>query len=276
MGLKQGTKVTWRNQHSDSYAKSSYDEALSKLKSSISGLRKRIQLYGGTNIYTIRNQRRGKLDKKMLHKIPLGRTDLFKNIVIDEDKPLDVCLLVDESGSMGTYKMERARETAIALREALKDNQALNLWVHGHTADGYHWDGIGETNMSVYWSPTYKSDIKAMGAMTSRSENRDGMAILASADRVKHETPSIGSNKLMIVISDGDPSAKDYRYQDGVQHTKKAVKHLEGQGWGIIQIGISGAREHIMSQMFKNYILVDDTAQLTNSVSKIIRRVIKV
>ena len=115
-----------------------------------------------------------------------------------------------------------------------------------------------------------------MGAMTSRSENRDGMAILASADRVKHETPSIGSNKLMIVISDGDPSAKDYRYQDGVQHTKKAVRHLEGQGWSIIQIGISGAREHIMSQMFKNYILVDDTAQLTNSVSKIIRRVIKV
>ena len=276
MGLKQGTKVTWRNQHSDSYDKSSYDNSLSELKSSISGLRRRIQLYGGTNIYTIRNQRRGKLDKKMLHQIPLGRADLFKNTIIDEDKPLDVCLLVDESGSMGTYKMKKARETAIALREALKDNEALNLWVHGHTADGYAWEGNGETNMSVYWSPTYKSDIKAMGAMTSRCENRDGMAILASADRVKHETPSVGSNKLMIVISDGDPSAKDYRYQDGVQHTKKAVRHLEGQGWSIIQIGISGARESTMSQMFKNYIVVEDTSQLTNSVSKIIRKVIKV
>jgi cobalamin biosynthesis protein CobT len=116
----------------------------SQMKGPISGLKRRIDLYGDTKIHTIRNQRRGKLDKKMLHKIPLGREDLFKNIIIDEDKPLDVCLLVDESGSMGYAKMTKARETAIALREALKDNQALNLWVFGHTADGYEWDGLGK------------------------------------------------------------------------------------------------------------------------------------
>jgi len=42
---------------------------------------------------------------------------------------------------MGYAKMDSARQTAIALREALKDNQALNLWVFGHTADGYDWHG---------------------------------------------------------------------------------------------------------------------------------------
>jgi nitric oxide reductase activation protein len=212
----------------------------------------------------------------MLHKIPLGRPDLFKNVIIDEDKPLDVCLLVDESGSMGSWKMAKARETAIALRESLKDNQALNLWVFGHTADGYDWDSKGDTNMSVYWSPTYKSDIKAMGAMRARSENRDGMAILASAERVKAESPSIGSNKLMIVISDGEPSADKYRFPISVPHTKKCVRHIEGQGWNVIQIGISGARERIMKDMFSNYIMCDDTAELPTKVSKVIRRVIKV
>ena len=276
LGLKQGTKVTWRNQKSHTDAKYSYDNGVSRMKQSISQLKKRIQLYGNTQAYTIRNQPRGRLDKRMLHKIPLGRTDLFKNIIVDEDKPLDVCLLVDESGSMGSYKMQKARESAIAIREALKDNDKLNLWVYGHTADGYDWDGTGETNMSCYWSPTYKSDLKAMGAMRARSENRDGMAILASADRVKAESPSMGSNRLMIVISDGEPSAKNYRHFDGIAHTKKCVRHIEGQGWSVIQIGISGAREYIMKDMFTNYIMCDDTAELPTKVSKVIRKVIKV
>ena len=274
LGLKIGGKVTWKNQKSTGSGR--YEEGLSAMKSAISGLKKRIDLYGDTKIHTIRNQRRGKLDKKMLHKIPLGRTDLFKNIIIDEDKPLDVCLLVDESGSMGYAKMDSARQTAIALREALKDNQALNLWVFGHTADGYDWHGKGETNMSVYWSPTYKSRLNAMGAMRARAENRDGMAILASADKVKSESPSMSSNKLMIVISDGEPSAEAYRGDTASNHTKKVVKHLEGQGWNIIQIGIRGAREWRMKEMFTNYIYLDDMSKLPNQVSKIIRRVIKV
>ena len=276
LGLKQGGKVTWRNQHAGDYGAERYKDALTNMKSAIGQLKRKINLYGDTRINTIRNQKRGKLDKRMLHKIPLGRSDLFKNVVIDEDKPLDVCLLVDESGSMGSWKMKKARECAIALRESLKDNQALNLWVFGHTADGYNWDGSQETNMSVYWSPTYKTDVNAMGSMIARSENRDGMAILASADRVKSESPSLGSNKLMIVISDGEPSAKKYRFSVGVPHTKKCVKHIETQGWNVIQVGISGAREQSMKEMFTNYILVDDTEQLASQVSKIIRRVIKV
>jgi hypothetical protein len=276
LGLKQGTKVTWRNQRSSEDTNYYYTDDLARMKSAIGQLKRRIQLFGNTNKYTIRNQRRGKLDKKMLHKIPLGRPDLFKNTVIDEDKPLDVCLLVDESGSMGSFKMAKARQTALALREALKDNQALNLWVFGHTADGYDWDGTGETNMSCYWSPTYQADMKAIGAMKARCENRDGMAILASAERVRAESPSMGSNKLMIVISDGEPSAKDYRYRIGVPHVKKVVSHLEGQGWNIIELGISGAREDAMKEMFKNYVIIDDDASLSNTVSKIIRRVIKV
>jgi hypothetical protein len=282
LGLKTGLKVTWRNQKSsgdERYGRSKvsvYDSGVQEMKSAISGLRRKIDLYGDTKMYTIRNQKRGRLDKKMLHKIPLGRDDLFKNIVIDEDKPLDVCLLVDESGSMGSLKMKHARECAIALREALKDNPALSLWVFGHTADGYEWNEKGATNMSVYWSPQYQTDVKAMGGLQARSENRDGMAILSSAERVRNESNSPSSNKLMIIISDGEPSASQYRGYTAINHTRKVVKHIEGQGWSVIQVGISGAREHTMKDMFKNYIYVDDSSQLANKVSRIIRKVIKV
>ena len=282
LGLKTGLKVTWRNQKSsgeERFGRSKiavYDDGVAEMKSAISGLRRKIDLYGDTKMYTIRNQKRGRLDKKMLHKIPLGRDDLFKNIVIDEDKPLDVCLLIDESGSMGSHKMKHARECAIALREALKDNPALSLWVFGHTADGYSWDDKGATNMSVYWSPQYQTDLKAMGGLQARSENRDGMAILSSAERVRNESPSPSTNKLMIVISDGEPSAANYRGHTAIQHTRKVVKHIESQGWSVIQVGISGAREHTMKDMFKNWLYIDDSSQLANKVSRIIRKVIKV
>ena len=44
----------------------------------------------------------------------------------------------------------------------------------------------------------------------------------------------------MIVISDGEPSAKNYRYHaGGVPHTKKAVSHLEGTGLEVsLRLGI--------------------------------------
>jgi len=80
----------------------------------------------------------------------------------------------------------------------------------------------------------------------------------------------------MIVISDGEPSADGYRADAAQNHTKKVVKHLEGQGWNIIQIGISGAREWAMDKMFTNWIYVDDSSQLPNKVSRVIRKVIKV
>ena len=80
----------------------------------------------------------------------------------------------------------------------------------------------------------------------------------------------------MIVISDGEPSADNYRFNISVPHTKKCVRHIETQGWNVIQIGISGARERIMKEMFSNYIMCEEIEQLPAKVSKVIRKVIKV
>ena len=78
------------------------------MRAQISKLKKKIQLFGATNIHNIYRQPKGTLDKRQLHRIPMGMTDIFKAKITEEDKPLDVCLLVDESGSMA-YNMENAR-----------------------------------------------------------------------------------------------------------------------------------------------------------------------
>ncbi len=272
------TKITWRMAMPNEYERDKYKNEMKSMRSTINSLKKKINLYGNTQKYTIRNQKRGKLDKRVLHRIPMGARELFKMDYSKEDKPLDICILVDESGSMHSgLRMNMARKSAIAIKEALADNPKLNLWVYGHTADGgddWHSDK-GSTNMTQYWGPTMKDRPMAMGAMKARYENRDGNAIWAVADKVSGESDQPMSNKLLIVLSDGQPAAYNYGGMSGRQHVKGVVKELEGKGWSVIQVGFGGIDNHTMSEMFNNYMKVDSTTELPNKLSKIMKRVMK-
>jgi len=205
----------------------------------------------------------------------MDRLDIFKASITKEDKPLDVCLLVDESGSMGGGRIENARKTCISIKEALQENSMLNLWVMGHTADGERWHSDpNTTNMTLYHSPKMKDRPMACGGMRAKCENRDGNAILAAGGMVREETDAPMSNKLMIVFSDGSPAAIGYGGTRGIEHTAKAVKSLEAKGWSVIQVGFGGA--HFQERMFTNHIYIDDINNIATKVSKIIRKVIKV
>jgi len=268
------TKIEWRKALPKEHDISTYKLDSAAMKQETNRLKKKIQLYGNRDVFTIRNQKRGRLDKRNLHRIPMDRLDIFKNTMVKEDKPLDVCLLVDESGSMGGV-MKHARRACISVKEALADNTMLNLWVMGHTADGWRWhDAPNTTNMTIYHSPKMKDRAFAMGAMKARCENRDGNAILAAAQKVKEETDAPMSNKLMIVFSDGSPAAIGYGGGKGIDHVKKVVNGLETKGWGIIQVGFGGA--HFQERMFNNHIYVNDVNNISGKVSKIIRKVIKI
>ena len=119
-------------------------------------------------------------------------------------------------------------------------------------------------------------DPMAMGGMKARYENRDGNAILASAERVRRESDQPQAKKLLIVLSDGAPSAQGYRGYTAVDHVRKCVHSIESRGWDVIQVGFSGSREGTMERMFSNYIYVNETKMLGDKISKIIRRVLKI
>ena len=269
------TKVAWQNANPTEGEIDRYKTDSRVMRGQTNKLKRKIELYGNRQVLTIRNQKRGKIDKRTLHRIPMNRVDIFKSTIVKEDKPLDVCLLVDESGSMGGRSIDNARRTCISIMEALKDNQMLNLWVMGHTADGWGWhDAPNTTNMTIYHSPRMKDRPFACGAMDAKCENRDGNAILAAAKKVGEESENPMSNKLMITFSDGSPAAIGYGGTAGIAHVKKVVGGLESKGWGVIQVGFGGA--HYQERMFKNHIYVNDISDISNKVAKIIRKVIKV
>jgi nitric oxide reductase activation protein len=243
------------------------------MKSVIAKLKRKIQLYGNPVALSIVNQKKGRLNKRQLHKIPQGRNDLFKIKIVQDDKQLDVCLLVDESGSMGHHYMGHARQSCIAVKEALQDNAKLNLWVFGHTADQHD---KGATEMYEYASPTMRDRPLACGAMRARYENRDGTAILASAERVKGQSDHPWADKLMIIFSDGAPSADGYRGQSAHRHTAKMVKKAESMGFAVIQVGFGGWASGRQGEMFTNHIAVDDIDKLPISIGKILKKVLRI
>ena len=115
----------------------------------------------------------------------------------------------------------------------------------------------------------------AMGGMHARYENRDGNAIVAATQRVLEQTDQPHANKLMIVLSDGSPSANNYRGDVAISHTRKCVKHVEGRGWSIIQLGFRGAYEGYMKQMFTHWSYVQRMEDLSTVTTKLIRKVLK-
>ena len=265
-------KISWQRVNPEAHEKARYTENKRTMRSVISKLKKKINLYGNPRKLTITNQKRGKLNKRMLHRIPAGRDDLFKVSIRKEDNPLDICLLVDESGSMRYRAMDKARQACIAVKESLQDNDKLNLWVFGHSADS---TGNGNTEMYEYSSPTMKGRPMACGAMTARYENRDGNAILASAEKVRQESPNPSSQKIMIIFSDGQPSADRYRGERAIKHTASMVKKAESMGFSVIQVGFAGAYGRYQEQMFTNHIYVEDMDRLPQQIGKILQRVMK-
>ena len=263
-------KVSWQKVKADGIHKERYTKHRKNMRSVIGKLKRKIQLYGNPNKLTITNQKRGKLNKRMLHRIPSGRDDLFKVEIRKEDNPLDVCLLVDESGSMRYRCMDMAREACIAVKESLEGNDKLNLWVFGHSGDE---NERFATEMYEYASPTMKDRPTACGAMTARFENRDGTAIIASAEKVRNESSSPTTQKLMIIFSDGAPSAAGYRGQMARDHVRKSVKKAESMGFNIIQVGFSGA--YRQDDMFDNHIFVENIDKLPIQIGKILQKVMK-
>jgi nitric oxide reductase activation protein len=267
------TKVSWQKVSPDSHQREIYNKDKRAMKSVIGKLKRKIQLYGNPMTLTIPNQIRGRLNKRQLHRIPSDRSDLFQIRIVQDDKQLDVCLLVDESGSMGHHYMSYARQSCIAVKEALQDNEKLNLWVFGHTADQ---NDRGATEMYEYASPHMRDRPLACGAMRARYENRDGTAIFTSAERVRSQSEHPSADKLMIVFSDGAPSADGYRGSSAHKHTAKMVKKVEGMGFSVIQVGFGGWATRHQNDMFKHNISVNDINRLPVQIGKILKKVLRI
>lgn len=136
------------------------------------------------------------------------RADLkrFANRKSPENIPcMSLFLLIDESGSMGGERIQKARETAMLLYLFCREI-GIRVSIYGH--------GTFAGKVHLYKYTDFDSfcdrDLLRISQMTDHAwSNRDGYAIRFGCEKLLQET---SDDKIFMIISDGSPNDTGYGY----------------------------------------------------------------
>jgi hypothetical protein len=223
-------------------------------------LRKLFERKSKSYDFSMKGMRSGRLDGNKIAEAVQGVQTVYERIGHVETSKVCVGVLIDESGSMGGTRIQKAREAAIFINEAFKRMHDVELYMYGHTADQ---EGSDTVQIMVYKEPGFQEDPHALGSVNARSNNRDGEAILAVARRMRNITENQG---ILFVLSDGQPAACGYGGKPGIIDTRKRVTQAQALGFQVIQIAIE---ECVPSkEMFDYYVKMTNISTLPRDLSQ--------
>ena len=223
--------------------------------------------------FVIHGCRSGLLDTTKLAEAYQGVPQVYTRMGHVRTNNTAVCILIDESGSMGhgvcgTTRYKIARKAGILFNEAFGKVPGVDLFIYGHTADNLE---EYSTELMVYREPGMGIDqYKALSDVTARYENRDGDAILSAAKRVRKFTQS---SCTMFVISDGAPCADDYWGDSAIKDTRtKILKAQNTLNMNIIGICIDS---HVPGgELYDTYVDLSDLSKLPRTLGQMIKKTI--
>ena len=200
-----------------------YKADFDTVKQHINGLVNTFSKFFVEQEYRLTGMRRGVLDTNKLAEAYQAVETVYSNKFKRTTPGLDVCVLIDESGSMSGTNIASARKCAILLNEVFLRLKQCDFYVYGHTADNRH---MGEVTINVY-RDHWNRNRYALGKVESYSNNKDSVAIEETYKMVRKQT---SKPLLMFVISDGAPNAYGLRGQPAVEEVKKVVNRIESNG----------------------------------------------
>ena len=223
--------------------------------------------------FVLKSMKSGRLDTSKLAEAKQHVSTIYERIGEVKTNKLCVAVLVDESGSMAGSKADGAGAAAIFLREALMKVPDVELFIYGHTADlppHHHRElnykgGSGTTQVFVYQEPGMKAS-KNLGFISGKYENRDGTAIISVAKRVRSKTQNKG---VLVIISDGSPSAQNYGGETAKQDVKKRALQAEQLGFEVIQVTIGGYRS---KDMFRTVVDIDSAREFPEKFVALLKK----
>lgn len=237
-----------------------YKADFDTVKQHINGLVNTFSKFFVEQEYRLTGMRRGVLDTNKLAEAYQAVETVYSNKFKRTTPGLDVCVLIDESGSMSRTNIASARKCAILLNEVFLRLKQCDFYVYGHTADNRH---MGEVTINVY-RDHWNRNRYALGKVESYSNNKDSVAIEETYKMVRKQT---AKPLLMFVISDGAPNAWGLRGQPAVEEVKKVVNRIESNGDTLVcQIAIES---HFRPQdMFNHYVVMTDMNTFPSDLSR--------
>lgn len=237
-----------------------YKADFDTVKQHINGLVNTFSKFFVEQEYRLTGMRRGVLDTNKLAEAYQAVETVYSNKFKRTTPGLDVCVLIDESGSMSGTNIASARKCAILLNEVFLRLKQCDFYVYGHTADNRQ---TGEVTINVY-RDHWNRNRYALGKVDSYSNNKDSVAIEETYKMVRKQT---AKPLLMFVISDGAPNAWGLRGQPAVEEVKKVVNRIESNGDTLVcQIAIES---HFRPQdMFNHYVVMTDMNTFPSDLSR--------
>lgn len=217
--------------------------------------------------YADRLLRQGQVDDDELWRWGVGDFRVFEQKIRDSAPDTDITLLVDESGSMGYKKMDTAKRLAQLMLSCLADMGGVNLKVRGHT--GQNGDFPTGIVIDRIWEPG--DDQRRIDLLEASAQNMDGYAIEWCVNELQNGRGD--TQKILIVIADGEPYAHGYSGVPAMNHVREVVNKAERNGVYVIQLGVGhDLREYEQRMMFNHYIPYTDDENLLRDLTKLMAR----
>lgn len=205
----------------------------------------------------------GELDEDELYSISFNNRYIFQEVEDLPEYKLDFGILLDESGSMSS-RIYEAKVATLSMILGLKDNKHINLFVYGHTAN--HGSSRNAIQIYKYYNTLDRViDYRRIFNAKSRANNADGYAIEKLAEIM---SASKTQNKIMIVVSDGQPQANGYGGDEGERHVSDVVQRLESEGITVIQVCMAYIENS--PKMFKHFVPYKQSGEFFDNLKKIL------
>jgi hypothetical protein len=213
----------------------------------------------------------GEIDEDELFSIKYNN-NIFYETEEAQGYNLDFAVLIDESGSMGSitkgryrYKIDEAKIAALGLALSLINSNYINLYLYGHSTSNEGMELFEYIN-----TKENKRNVSSLFNIKYRQSNVDGYAIKAMGDIL---SKSNAKQKVLIVISDGQPAGVNYCGELAEKHVKQVVESLEKQNVFVIQVAVDSVNS---SKMFKHYIPFSDKDLGVNLKKILMKKLIEI
>lgn len=241
----------------------SYMDSLSRVKRFIPAIARIMKGHSRDYKLIHRGMRSGVLDTTKLAEAFQGVSTVYlREGEVKTDK-IAVVVLIDESGSMSGTRIISARDTAVLINEAVGQIPNVELYIYGHSGDIKR---SLSTELYVYREKGYTPKY-SLGSCRARAQNRDGVAIIEVAKRVRKQSKHPA---LYFILSDGAPCAGAYSGNSAMEHVRNEVLKTEKLGFSVIQVCINHVYDP--SRMFKKFIVLDDMSTLAFELGKVIKK----
>lgn len=193
--------------------------------------------------------RQGKLQTRNLHRLFIGRDDLFQRQNERRDINTEIVICIDMSGSMNfDDKAIMASKALYAVAESLSHVQGLQLFILG-----FYDNNIIEMHASPAPLNPRMKIVPDGGTLC-------GAALRAAAQTFSHNPKR---RKIVIIITDGDANDPDY--------FKEAIETLGRDGLEILGIGIHD--DHILQYLpAGECCVIQDLSDLAGSILAMLRK----